>query len=257
MILSRHLVRRLTGVESELARPKRTTPMQRLQPACSLGVEEAETGRNRKGSVITVARLLEGGGKAGQGPRGRSQTKKNENAATATENAAWMARELDNGGDDNDDPFEGLPDDDDMPPLQDVSDSKSNSDDDDDDMPPLQAGYDSDDESESDGEVLELYEDDEDEPSAMLANNKKNTGMNMDLYDSGATSHMSPDRNRFTTYTRIPSKPIASTGGSTFCAVGRGNRWIEVPIGNDKAGHVLLTNVLHTPGLGSTLISIS
>jgi hypothetical protein len=55
----------------------------------------------------------EGGGKAGQGPRGRSQTKKNENAAMATENAAWMARELENGGDDNNDPFEGLPDDDD------------------------------------------------------------------------------------------------------------------------------------------------
>jgi hypothetical protein len=134
----------------------------------------------------------EGGGKAGQGPRGRSQTKKNENATTATENAAWMARELDNGGDDNDDPFEGLPDDDDMPPLQDVSDSESESDSDDDDMPPLQAGYDSDDESESDGEVLELYEDDEDEPSAMLANDKKNTGMNMDRYDSGATSIRKP-----------------------------------------------------------------
>jgi hypothetical protein len=103
----------------------------------------------------------------------------------------WTARELDNCRDD-DDPFEGLPDDNDMPPLQNVSDSESESDDDD-DMPPLQAGYDSDDESETDGEVLEFFEDDEDEPSAMLANNTKEAGTNVDLYDLGATSHMSPD----------------------------------------------------------------
>jgi hypothetical protein len=108
-----------------------------------------------------------------------------------------------------------------MPPLQDVSDS----------------------ESESDGEVVEFYEDDEDEPSAMLANDKKNNGTNVDLYDSGATSHMSPDRNHFTTYVKIPSKPIAGAGGSTFRVVGRRNMWIEVPMGNDKVGHVLLTNV--------------
>jgi hypothetical protein len=93
--------------------------------------------------------------------------------------------------------------------------------------------------------------------NAMLANNKKSTGIKIDLYDSGATSHMSPNCNRFTTYTQILSKPIAGAGGSTFSAVGHGNMWIEVPMGDDKIGQVLLTNVLHMPGLGPILISIS
>jgi hypothetical protein len=120
-----------------------------------------------------------------------------------------MAKELDDS-DDEEDPFEGLLDDDNMPPLQELSDSESKSDGD---------------------EALDLGADEDDIPelSAMLANDARRAGMNVDLYDSGATSHMSPERNRFTTYAKIPSKPIAGAGGGTFCAVGHGNMWIEVP----------------------------
>jgi hypothetical protein len=62
----------------------------------------------------------EGGRKAGPGPRGRSQAKKNKNAATATEDSAWAAHELDG---EDEDPFEGLFDDDEMPGLMNAPDS--------------------------------------------------------------------------------------------------------------------------------------
>lgn len=92
--------------------------------------------------------------------------------------------------------------------------------------------------------------------SALLANEGARAGVQVELYDSGASRHMSSYREKFVTYNPIPPKPITTADKRTFDAVGKGDMYIYLP--NGKAhSRVLLKDVLYAPRMGVTLISIS
>ncbi|KAI0075255.1 hypothetical protein K474DRAFT_1560994, partial [Panus rudis PR-1116 ss-1] len=60
-----------------------------------------------------------------------------------------------------------------------------------------------------------------------------------ELYDSGATRHMSPHRNRFINFIEIPPRSIGAADNRSFKAVGKGDMFIDVPCG-EKTSRVLL-----------------
>lgn len=77
----------------------------------------------------------------------------------------------------------------------------------------------------------------------------------VELYDSGTTRHMSPERDRFLTYKEIEPKAISGANQEQFYAIGTGDMSISVP-NKDGESKIRLTEVLHAPKLGVTLISI-
>ena len=76
-----------------------------------------------------------------------------------------------------------------------------------------------------------------------------------ELYDSGASRHMSPFRKSFTTYRKIDARPITAANNQVFHAIGMGDLSIDVPNG-ESSTKVLLRDVLHAPDLGLTVVSI-
>ncbi|KIK81024.1 hypothetical protein PAXRUDRAFT_157076, partial [Paxillus rubicundulus Ve08.2h10] len=78
----------------------------------------------------------------------------------------------------------------------------------------------------------------------------------IELYNSGASQHLSPYHNHFVNFVSIPPKPITTVDKHTFDAIGRGNLHIEIPNRESKT-RVLLKDVLYTPSMGVTLVSIS
>ncbi len=77
-----------------------------------------------------------------------------------------------------------------------------------------------------------------------------------ELYDSGATQHMSPFHDRFKSYCKIPPHAITATDKRIFYAVGSGNLEIEVPNGTCPT-LITLKDVLHAPDMDLTIVSIS
>ena len=82
------------------------------------------------------------------------------------------------------------------------------------------------------------------------------SGAVTELYDSGASRHMSHLRDRFVSYRAIPPRPIQAADKRTFYAVGTGDLKIEVPNGTSRTP-ILLKDVLHAPDMGLTIVSIS
>jgi len=80
-------------------------------------------------------------------------------------------------------------------------------------------------------------------------------GAEMELYDSGASCHMSPFHKRFVTYHKIPARPITAANNRVFYAVGVGDLQIQVPNGTSSS-KVLLRDTLHAPEMGLTVVSI-
>ena len=76
-----------------------------------------------------------------------------------------------------------------------------------------------------------------------------------ELFDSGASRHMSPNRKQFVTYREIPARPITAANNKVFHAIGMGDLQINVPNGK-KSTEVLLKNALHAPDLALTVVSI-
>ena len=74
------------------------------------------------------------------------------------------------------------------------------------------------------------------------------------IVDSGASSHFCPDRNRFTTFTPIPPKPVKIANGQNIFAMGKGNVVIELPKGNE-CSNITLKDTLYVPDIALTLIS--
>ena len=93
--------------------------------------------------------------------------------------------------------------------------------------------------------------------TAMLANDGAAPGTETDLYDSGASRHMSPHRHRFTNYISIPPRSISAADNGQFMAIGQGDMRINVPGAHGGTVSILLKDVLHAPKLGLTLVSIS
>ena len=78
----------------------------------------------------------------------------------------------------------------------------------------------------------------------------------VEVYDSGATCHMSPYIDAFTNFEFIKPKPISTADNRTFEAVGKGDIHIRIPNG-DGFTLVTLHDVLYALNIAFTLISLS
>ena len=76
-----------------------------------------------------------------------------------------------------------------------------------------------------------------------------------ELYDSGATRHMSPYRHKFISFIPIQKKILTAADGGHFEAVGKGDMRVSMPNGKTTS-RILLKDVLYAPKMGVTLISI-
>ena len=79
----------------------------------------------------------------------------------------------------------------------------------------------------------------------------------INLYDSGATRHMSGFCHRFLNFVEIVPKPISTADKQTFSATGKGDMYINIPNGDLPPSKILLKDVLYTPTMAVTLVSIS
>ena len=77
-----------------------------------------------------------------------------------------------------------------------------------------------------------------------------------ELYDSGATCHISPYKADFTSYKALsPPAYLNTANQQCFPTIGKGNLVIQVP--NNGTKHMLtLHNALHAPAVTYTLVSI-
>jgi hypothetical protein len=112
-------------------------------------------------------------------------------------------------------------------------------------------------EAEDDGMVMDCGSDPETRYSvAMLANIGTPPNREAELYDSGASRHMSPYRQKFINFAQISPQKVTAADGQEFEVTGIGNIHIELPNGK-LTSHILLKDILYTPNTGSTLVSIS
>jgi hypothetical protein len=81
--------------------------------------------------------------------------------------------------------------------------------------------------------------------------------MDVSLYDSGASHHMSGFCHYFVNFVKIPPKLITAADRRSFSAIGKGDIWVYLPNQEEKASQVLLKDVLYVPAMGVTLVSIS
>ena len=90
-----------------------------------------------------------------------------------------------------------------------------------------------------------------------LAGSAETRNAEVDLYDSGASRHMSGFRHRFIDIVEIDPLPITAADKRTFQATAKGKMLIILPNGDKEPTHVYLTNALYAPSMGVTLVSIS
>ena len=81
--------------------------------------------------------------------------------------------------------------------------------------------------------------------------------LEVDLYNSGATRHMSGFFHKFVNFVRIEPIPITAADKRTFQAIGKGDMYVNIPNRSHKNSRILLKDVLYAPSMGVTLISIS
>jgi hypothetical protein len=232
----------------------------------------------------------EGGGKAGQGPKGRGQGggdgkgkdergKGKESAATAKEevDVAWMAMLEDSNFDSNSasltSSFSTCP------TLDELLDGDLDGDLDNtsitDSCPDLQQMFSDEEDGLDEDEGSESWENWEEveptfigEPEAeeaaytttldlgMLSQDGLGSKLvDVELFDSGASRHMSGHRHRFINFTEIETRPITAADKRSFNAIGKGDMYINVPQGNGTS-QIRLLDVLYAPSMGVTLVSI-
>src|SRR6267378_1890731 len=83
-------------------------------------------------------------------------------------------------------------------------------------------------ESESNDEDEEEEEDDDNKAKVNVL---QEWVMKSDLYNSGASRHISPFREQFLMYQNIPHHPITTANNRTFNAIGKGDIAVDVPHG--------------------------
>jgi transposase InsO family protein len=103
--------------------------------------------------------------------------------------------------------------------------------------------------------VVEEVEVEEQSPQIPATVADEARGGETELYDSGASRHMSLFRERFTTYRDIPARPITAANNRVFYAIGTGDLEIDVPNGASSS-KVLLRDALYAPDMGLTVVSI-
>ena len=77
-----------------------------------------------------------------------------------------------------------------------------------------------------------------------------------ELYDSGASCHMSPFRQQFISFRPIPPHPILAADKRYFYAEGMGDLRIRVPNG-ESFTPIILRDTLYAPSMALTVVSIS
>ena len=92
----------------------------------------------------------------------------------------------------------------------------------------------------------------EDNQTAFTATTKKRQASDDWVIDSGASQHISAQKERFTNYQPISPLKIQIGDGSEIEAVGKGNITLET----DRAS-ITLTDVLYVPDIGTNLISVA
>ena len=93
--------------------------------------------------------------------------------------------------------------------------------------------------------------------AASLAGTDETRSAEVELYDSGATRHMSGFRHKFLDFTRIEPVPITTADKRSFEATGKGNMYVHIPNKNQPNSRILLKDVLYASAMGITLVSIS
>lgn len=83
-----------------------------------------------------------------------------------------------------------------------------------------------------------------------------NPSKRVEVYDSGASCHMSPYIDAFTDFTFINPKPILAADSQTFNAIGKGTVHVTIPNGEESTV-VQFRDVLYAPMIAFTLISLS
>jgi Pol polyprotein, beta-barrel domain len=81
-------------------------------------------------------------------------------------------------------------------------------------------------------------------------------GWEVDVYDSGASGHMSSYQHRFLTFKEISPRTISAADKTVFKATGIGNMRLDIPNGKTNT-HVTLRDVLYCPDLAFTLVSLT
>ena len=90
-----------------------------------------------------------------------------------------------------------------------------------------------------------------------LAGSAETCNMEVDLYDSGASRHMSGFHHKFINIVAINPISIMATDKHTFKATGKGKMIIHLPNGDDGPSRIQLMDALNAPSMGVTLVSIS
>src|SRR6202522_2828228 len=104
---------------------------------------------------------------------------------------------------------------------------------------------------------LAVDNDDEATTYTFAAISLANTGsaFETELYDSGASRHMSPYKHHFINFIPIQRKVLTAADGGHFEAIGKGDMHITMP-NRKSTTRILLKDVLYAPNMGVTLVSI-
>ena len=79
----------------------------------------------------------------------------------------------------------------------------------------------------------------------------------VELYDSGATRHISPYKSDFMTYSPLaPPIYLNTTNQQRFPAIGHGTLVVQIPNGNTET-EITLHGVLHAPAVSCTLVLVA
>jgi hypothetical protein len=146
-----------------------------------------------------------------------------------------------------------------LPDLAPVSDSESESG----DEGELRWSESEDKESEDDGFAIQKVVDKGDEPctskydSAFVAGVTGSSDRNTEIYDSGASRHITPCKEKLINYESIVPRDFKSANNGNFQAIGKGDMLLKVPGPRNTTLEVLLKDVLYSPRVGVTLIAIS
>jgi len=89
----------------------------------------------------------------------------------------------------------------------------------------------------------------------MTTTTPSNNGHTLELYNSGASHHMTPYQHLLEDYSPTTDKLINAANQQSFHAVSTGNLHITVPNG-ESTTPIMLKNMLYAPEIATTLVSI-
>ncbi len=106
-----------------------------------------------------------------------------------------------------------------------------------------------------DGE--EVFEAAASEEAFSISNSKADADKgHTEVYDSGCTKHITPYCEELSNFIEIPPKVFCAANKENFSATGMGDMTIDVPNGVSDASQLQLTEVLYSPEVGYTLVSV-